>query len=105
VRAQLRATQERWQGLRMALEPRRYPMIHLNSFTRGLGEGNIVLRRFECKGPELAVSGTANSAKEAYSYYSTVSADPELRIYDLSMVQPVIAPNGKAQFQIKGKMK
>jgi len=105
VRAQLHATQERWQGLRMALEPRRYPMIHLNSLTRCLGEANIVLGRFESKGPDLAVSGTANSAMEAYTYYRTVTSDPELRIYELSMVQPVIAPNGTAQFQIKGKMK
>ena len=105
VHAKLRAAQERWQGLRMALEPKRYPLIQLNSFTRCLGAGSVVLGSFESKGPELSLSGTAQSALEAYTYYSTVGADPELRIYELSMVQPAIAADGTAAFQIKGKMR
>lgn len=105
LRENVRATQERWHDLRMALEPRRYPMIHLNSITRCLGGDGVVLSRFESKGPDLAVSGTAQSAREAYSYYTAVSSDPELRIYSWSMVQPVLADNGTASFQIKGKMR
>ena len=99
------ATQAQWQGLIMALEPRRYPLIQLNGVTRCLGAGSVVLSRFECKGPETAVAGTAQSAGEAYTYYSTIIADPALRLYEWSMVQPVIAANGSASFQIKGKMR
>lgn len=100
-----RATQQRWQGLRMALEPKRYPMVQLNSLTKCLGEGGIVLRRFESKGPELSITGTAESAGEAYTFYSTVSDDPELRVFAWSMVQPTLDTNGTATFHLKGKMK
>lgn len=101
----VRATQERWQGLRMALDPRRYPMVHLNGLTRCLGDGGIVLARFESKGPDLAVAGTAQSAAEAYTFYTSVNTDPELRVYEWSMVEPTIAANGTASFNLKGKMR
>ncbi len=105
LRQEVRSAQENWQGLRMALDPDRYPMIHLNRLTRCLGDGGIVLSRFESKGPELSVNGTAQTALGAYQFYSTVTADPDLRIYGWSMVQPLIADNGTASFQIKGKMR
>lgn len=105
VSDRVRATQERWQGLRMALDPRRYPMMHLNSLTRCLGEGGIVLGRFEIKGPDLAVTGTADSAAQAYTFYTSVNTDAELRVYEWSMVEPVIAANGTASFNLKGKMR
>lgn len=105
LQLQVRATQERWQSLKPALDSARYPMIHLNRLTHCLGEGSIVLSRFESKGADVAVSGTAQTAMEAYTFYSTVTADAGLRIYGWSMVQPLIADNGTASFQIKGKMR
>ncbi|MDB6071587.1 MAG: hypothetical protein JWL81_2758 [Verrucomicrobiales bacterium] len=105
VRDRVRATQERWQGLKMALEPKRYPVVQLNSFTKCLGGGQVVLTRFESKGPELSVSGAAQSAMEAYQYYTAVNSEPDLRLFEWSMIQPTIAPNGAASFQIKGKMR
>ena len=101
----VRASQERWLALRMALDPRRYPLVQLNNLTRALGSGGLVLERFEAKGPDLAVSGTAESALEAYRYFTAVGADPDLRLYDWSMVQPVITQTGSASFQMKGKMR
>lgn len=101
----VRATQERWQGLRMVLDPRRYPMVHLNSLTKCLGDGGIVLGRFESKGPDLAVTGTADSAAQAYTFYTSVNTDADLRVYEWSMVEPVIAANGTASFNLKGKMR
>lgn len=105
ARDRVRATQERWQGLKMALEPKRYPVVQLNSFTKCLGSGQVVLTRFESKGPELSLSGAAQSAMEAYQYYTAVNSEPELRLFEWSMIQPTIAPNGAATFQIKGKMR
>ncbi len=101
----VRASQERWSALRMALDSRRYPLIQLNHLTRTLGQGNLVLERFEAKGPDLSLSGTAQSALEAYRYFSAINTDPDLRLYDWSMVQPVLAATGTASFQIKGKMR
>lgn len=100
-----RQTQQRWQSLRPALEPKRYPLIQLNQLTRCLGEASIVLTRFETRGPDVSVSGTAQSAGEAYQYFTTVTADPELKICAWSMAEPGLKNDGTALFELKGKMR
>jgi hypothetical protein len=102
---QMRQTQQRWQGLRTALEPKRYPLIQLNQLTRCLGDAGIVLTRFETRGPDISVSGTAQSAGEAYQYFTTVAAEPELKICAWSMAEPGLRNDGTAQFELKGKMR
>ncbi len=101
----MRGTQQRWQALRMALEPKRYPLIHLNHLTRCLGDDSIVLTRFETRGPDVSVSGTAQSAGEAYHYFTTVTADQDLKICAWSMAEPNLTNDGTAKFELKGKMR
>ena len=101
----MRGTQQRWQALRMALEPKRYPLIHLNHLTRCLGDDSIVLTRFETRGPDVSVSGTAQSAGEAYHYFTTVTADQDLKICAWSMAEPALTDDGTARFELKGKMR
>lgn len=101
----LRSTQQRWQSLRMALEPKRYPLIHLNHLTRCLGDDSIVLTRFETRGPDVSLSGTAQSAGEAYHYFTTVTADQDLKICAWSMAEPSLTDDGTAKFELKGKMR
>ena len=101
----MRGTQQRWQALRMALEPKRYPLIHLNHLTRCLGDDSIVLTRFETRGPDVSVSGTAQSAGEAYHYFTTVTADQDLKICAWSMAEPNLTNDGTARFELKGKMR
>ncbi len=99
------AAQARWTSLRMALEPRRYPVAHLEGLTRCLSAADVVLTRFESKVSELSVSGTARSAMDAYNYFNAVSADKPLGVYAWSMAQPSIANDGTANFELKGKMR
>jgi len=99
------AAQARWASLRMALEPRRYPVAHLEGLTRCQSAADVVLMRFESKVSELSVSGTARSAMDAYNYYNAVSADAPLGVYSWSMVQPSIGNDGTANFELKGKMR
>lgn len=99
------AGQARWTALRMALEPRRYPIAHLDGFSRCLTAADVVLTRFESKVADLTVAGTARSAKEAYTYFNTISKDAPLGVYAWSMLQPTIAADGSATFEIKGKMR
>ena len=101
----MRGTQQRWQALRMALESKRYPLIHLNHLTRCLGDDSIVLTRFETRGPDVSVSGTAQSAGEAYHYFTTVTADQDLKICAWSMAEPALTDDGTARFELKGKMR
>ena len=99
------AAQARWAALRMALEPRRYPIAHLDGLTRCLSAADVVLTRFESKVSEVSVSGTARSAMDAYNYYNAVNKDGPLGVYAWSMVQPSIGTDGSASFEIKGKMR
>ena len=64
-----------------------------------------MLTRFESKIADLSVSGTARSAKDAYTYFNAISKDGPLGVYAWSMIQPNIAADGSAAFEIKGKMR
>jgi hypothetical protein len=66
---------------------------------------SVVLTRFESKVSELTVTGTARSAKDAYTYFNAISKDGPLGVYSWSMIQPGIAADGTASFEIKGKMR
>lgn len=99
------AAQARWAALRPALEPRRYPVAHLDGLTRCLTAADVVLTRFESKVAEISASGTARSAMDAYNYFNAVSQDGPLGVYAWSMVQPAIAADGSASFEMKGKMR
>jgi hypothetical protein len=99
------AAQARWGALRMALEPRRYPIAHLDGLSRCMTAADVVLTRFESKVSEVSVSGTARSAMDAYNYFNAVSKDGPLGVYGWSMLAPSIAADGSASFEIKGKMR
>ena len=89
----------------MALEPRRYPVAHLDGLSRCLPAGDVVLTRFESKLADVVAAGTARSAKDAYQYYTAVSKDGPLGVYAWSMLAPTIAADGSASFELKGKMR
>jgi hypothetical protein len=99
------AGQARWAALRMALEPRRYPVAILDGFSRCLPAADVVLTRFESKVADLSVSGTARTAKDAYTYFNAIGKDGPLGVYAWSMLQPTIGADGSATFEIKGKMR
>jgi hypothetical protein len=99
------AAQARWGALRLVLEPRRYPVAHLDGATRCLSAADVVLTRFESKVSDISISGTARSAMDAYRYFNAVNKDGPLSVYGWSMLQPSIAADGSASFEIKGKMR
>jgi hypothetical protein len=101
----VRAAQERWSALRLALDAKRYPLSILNGLTRCIPAGGVVLSRFESKVSEVTVTGTARSASEAYTYFNAVRQDADLGVYSWSMVEPGIAADATATFQIKGQMR
>jgi hypothetical protein len=101
----VRAAQERWSSLRLALDSKRYPLAILNGLTRCIPGGGVVIGRFESKVSELTVTGTARSATEAYAYFNAVRQDADLGVYAWSMVEPGIAADATATFQIKGQMR
>ncbi len=99
------AAQARWAALRNALEPRRYPVAHLDALSRCLTAGDVVLTRFELKLADAAVSGTARSPMDAYNYFNAVNKDGPLGVYAWTMLPPTISADGSASFELKGKMR
>jgi hypothetical protein len=99
------AAQARWSALRFVLEPRRYPVAHLDGLSRCLAASDVVLTRFESKITEVTVAGTASSAMDAYKYFNAVAKDGALGVYSWSMVQPLIGADGAATFEMKGAMR
>lgn len=99
------AAQARWAALRNALEPRRYPVAHLDGLSRCITAADVVLTRFESKVSEVTVSGTARSAMDAYNFFNAVSKDGPMGVYSWSMLAPLIGADGAASFEIKGKMR
>ena len=103
--SRLKDIQDRWSALRPAVEPRRYPLRHLNALARCLGTTSAVLTRFESKPDALSVSGTARSAGDAYAVFNAMRAEPDLGMHTWSMPQPNLAADGTATFVITGKPK
>lgn len=101
----LQDIQDRWSALRPAVEPRRYPLRHLNALARCLGATSAVLTRFESKPDAVSVSGTARSAGDAYAVFNAMRAEPDLGMHAWSMPQPNLAADGTATFVITGKPK
>ena len=98
--------QQQQQGLPpVRNQPGLFPVAHLDGFSRCLPTADVVLTRFESKVADLSVSGTARSAKDAYTFFNAISKDGPLGVYAWSMIQPTIAADGSASFEIKGKMR
>lgn len=99
------AAQARWNVLRNAIEPRRYPVAHLDGLSRCLTAADVVLTRFELKLADVTVAGTARSPMDAYNYFNAVNKDGPLGVYAWSMLPPSISADGSASFEMKGKMR
>jgi hypothetical protein len=98
------AGQARWAELRMALEPRRYPVAHLDGFSRCLTAADVVLTRFESKIADLSVSGRPGRRRmpTLISMRSAKTVPGRLRVeHDPAEHRR----RWVAAFEIKGKMR
>lgn len=96
---------ERWNSLRNVLEPKRYPVIHLDHLARLMPPEGVVMTGFDSKVSDVSFAGTAANAKLAYEYYNAIRSDGELAVYGWSMDRPALDDDGTASFTIKGKMR
>ena len=54
---------------------------------------------------QVSVDGEANSAQLAYDFAEKVKKDPGLQVFQFTMADPRILPNGHAQFRLEGRPK
>ncbi len=96
---------KRWRELRYVLEPKRYPLVHLDHLTRLMPDQGIVMSSFDSKVSELRFTGIAADAKSAYAYFNAIRDDDALGVYNWSMDRPNLDDTGTARFEIKGTMR
>jgi Tfp pilus assembly protein PilN len=101
----VRSASERWRAMRDVIEPRRYPLRHLDHVARVMPEGGVVLGDFESKGAEVTLRGRARAAGEAFAFVRSLNADEEARLFGWSMPEPQVGEDGSATFEIKGAMR
>ncbi len=101
------ASEERWDAMANALEPRRYPLVQLNTISQIMPPDGVILSEYETKISEVKLEGRANSAKAVFDFLENLNQHPELSaVHRWSRKQePRLDDDGTAHFQIIGKLK
>ena len=105
--ANFSAAQTRWKALANVIEPRRYPVVQLNTIAQVMPPDGVILTEFNTKISEVRVNGKANSAKAVFDFMENLNENPELSaIYRWSRKkEPNLDDDGTAYFEFIGKLK
>ncbi len=100
-------SQTRWQALANVIEPRRYPVVQLNTIAQVMPPDGVILTEFQTKISEVRITGKANSAKAVFDFMENLNQNPELSaIYKWSRKkEPSLDDDGTAHFEFIGKPK
>ena len=101
----VRATEDNWKSLAPAIDVRYYPVEVLLHLFDSLPSPDVRITVYNQSARQILVDGEANSAALAYQFADKVKKNPDLRIFQFTMADPRILPNGHAQFRLEGKPK
>jgi hypothetical protein len=103
--AEIKFTNDRWNALLPATDPKRYPLVILNQVTALLPPSGIVFREVEIKTNETEVRGEARDAQTAFTLLEDLKKHKQLGVLEWTMPQPQIRDNKTATFRLQGKRK
>ena len=95
----------RWNTMRNVIDPKRYPVLHLNHIARVMPEGGVKIARFESKVTEIQLDGTAKDAAAAFHFAKALNEDPALSVYSWNIGQPSVESDGSVSFTVKAALK
>ena len=72
------AAQTRWIAMANAIEPRRYPLVQLNSISQVMPADGVILTNYESKISEVKIQGKANSATAVFDFLENLNKHFEL---------------------------
>jgi hypothetical protein len=99
----VRNTEANWRSLAPALDARFYPVEILLHLFESLPSEDVHITIYNQSARQLSIDGEATTAKLAYDFADKVKKNAGLQIFQFSMADPRILPNGHAQFRLEGK--
>jgi hypothetical protein len=101
----VRAAEANWKSLAPAVDSRYYPVEILLHLYESLPSQDVRITTYNQSARQISVDGEANTAALAYQFADKVKKNPQLQIFQFTMADPRILPNGHAQFRLEGRPK
>jgi hypothetical protein len=101
----VRAAEANWKSLAPAIDNRYYPVEILLHLYESLPSQDVRITTYNQSARQISVDGEANTAALAYQFADKVKKSPQLQIFQFTMADPRILPNGHAQFRLEGRPK
>ena len=99
----VRAAESNWKSLAPALDARYYPVEILLHLYESLPSADVRITTYNQSARQISVDGEANTAALAYQFADKVKKNAQLQIFQFTMADPRILPNGHAQFRLEGR--
>jgi hypothetical protein len=99
----VRAAEGNWKSLAPAVDTRYYPVEILLHLYESLPSPDVRITTYNQSARQISVDGEANTAALAYQFADKVKKNGPLQIFQFSMTDPHILPNGHAQFRLEGR--
>jgi len=101
----VRAAEANWKTLAPAIDARYYPVEILLHLYECLPSPDVRINTYNQSARQISVDGEANTAALAYQFADKVKKNGPLQIFQFTMSDPRILPNGHAQFRLEGRPK
>ena len=99
----VRSAESNWKSLAPAIDASYYPVEILLHLYESLPSKDVRITTYNQSARQVSVDGEANTAALAYQFADKVKKNPKLQIFQFSMNDPRILPNGHAQFRLEGR--
>ena len=99
----VRSAESNWKSLAPAIDANYYPVEILLHLYESLPSKDVRITTYNQSARQVSVDGEANTAALAYQFADKVKKNPKLQIFQFSMNDPRILPNGHAQFRLEGR--
>jgi hypothetical protein len=99
----VRGAESNWKSLAPAIDARYYPVEILLHVYDSLPSSDVRITTYNQSARQVSVDGEANTAALAYQFADKVKKNPQLQIFQFTMSDPRILPNGHAQFRLEGR--
>jgi hypothetical protein len=99
----IRAAESNWKSLAPAIDSHFYPVEILLHLFESLPSPDVRITTYTQSARQVSVDGEANTAALAYQFAEKVKKNPQLQIFQVTMADPRILPNGHAQFRLEGR--
>ncbi len=99
----VRDAEANWKALAPAIDSRYYPVEILLHLSESLPSDQVHITAFNQSARQMSIDGEADNAQLAYQFIDKAKKNGGLQIFNFTMADPRLLPNGHAQFRIEGR--